>query len=881
MSGKYALIIGNTEYTDPGLAKLTAPGKDAEDFARVLKDPDICAFDDVKVLLDQAYPVIREAIDEFFDEKKPNDLLILYFSGHGVRDEFGTLYLTAKNTNRSRLRSTAIKSDFIHETMDQSRSKRQVLILDCCNSGAFPQGTKAEVGGVMGMGTAFQGYGRFVLTASDSTQFAWEGNKVIGKTDNSLFTHFLVQGLEGNADRDGDGKITVDELYDYAYEQVKLSTPKQTPSKFSSKQQGEIILRQNIRIEEAIPMPLPDDLIAATNSSLTYVREGAVRQLEELLKGKNLRLAHSARAALEKISKEDDSRHVSQMAADILERIQEEESLAAERAEREEAEKEAKKKEERERLEREEKARKGKEAGVLHYEGMLAQEEGKYDEAERLFRQCLAIAIDLKDEQGKTTIQQQLAILAQDRRAKEKAEREAAERAATEKAERDATERAAKEKAEHEAAERAATEKAERDATERAAKEKAEREAAEKVAREKAKCEAAERSTKEKADREAAEKAAKEKAKREAAEKTKREAAEKARKEKIAIRLGWGIVGGIITIVGCMWLGLVFSNPTGTEDYPEEPAAEEPVIEEPIETPTPKPTHTQSPTPIPPTPTITPYPQEITDSIGAKMRFVPAGEFIMGFDAEEACSICKKYTKSCSTSDCQAVSDEEPIHSVFLDSFYIDKYEITNALYRTCVNAGICQPPTSGASYTHTSYYSNSKYDNYPVIFVDWYRARTFCEWRGMQLPSEAQWEKAARGADGRTYPWGNDFDGIRVNLCDRNCTFDWALWSLSTYDDGYSDTAPVGSYGSGVSPYGVYNMGGNVKEWVSSLYMPYPYDPTDGREDNTMTEARVIRGGSWANAVGGVRGTNRDGKDPDFTHDYIGFRCLKLITRP
>lgn len=146
MSGKYALIIGNTEYTDPGLAQLTAPGKDTADFARVLKDQEICAFDDVNILLNQPEYIVRGAIEELFDQKKPDDLLILYFTGHGVRDEIGALYLAVKNTNRFRLRSTAIKSDFIHEVMDQSRSKRQVLILDCCYSGAFAQGTKAAIG---------------------------------------------------------------------------------------------------------------------------------------------------------------------------------------------------------------------------------------------------------------------------------------------------------------------------------------------------------------------------------------------------------------------------------------------------------------------------------------------------------------------------------------------------------------------------------------------------------------------------------------------------------------------------------------------------------------------------------------------------------------
>ena len=326
MSGKYALIIGNTEYIDPGLAQLSAPSKDAEDFARVLKDQDIGAFDNVKILLNQLASTINESIDEFFDERKPDDLLVLYFSGHGVRDELGALYLAVKNSIRSRLRSTAIKSDYIREVMDQSRSRRQVLILDCCNSGAFNQGTKAATGVSIGTASAFEGgYGRIILTASDSTQFAWEGDQVIGETDNSLFTHYLVEGMEGEADLDGDGRITVDELYDYTYEKVKLATPRQTPSKFSSKQQGEIVLRRSIKIENIKPLPLPEDLISEIEDLRPYVREVAVQKLERLLQGKSIGLARSARAALEKIVKEDDSRRVGQAAFQILETIRQKE----------------------------------------------------------------------------------------------------------------------------------------------------------------------------------------------------------------------------------------------------------------------------------------------------------------------------------------------------------------------------------------------------------------------------------------------------------------------------------------------------------------------------------------------------------------------------
>jgi len=406
MSRKFALIIGNTEYTDPGLAQLTAPGKDAEDFARVLQSKDICDFDEVKISLNEPSTAVIEAVDEFFDQKKPDDLLVLYFSGHGVKDEIGSLYLAFKNTIRSRLRSTAIKSDYIREAMDQSRSKRQVLILDCCNSGAFSQGTKAEIGGAMGMAKAFQGYGRFVLTASDATQFAWEGDQIIGETDNSLFTHFLVKGLEGEADSDGDGKITVDEIYDYTYQQISKVTPKQTPTKSSSKQEGEIILRENMRVEDIKPIALSDDLISEIEDLRPYVREMAVQKLEKTLKGKNIGLARSAREALEKIvADENTTRRVAQAATQVLDSLRLEEQKAdEERKAREEAERLAMLKAKEERIAREK----------------VGAERKAKEEAEKLER-----AKAERETAEREAVQQ-----AAEKAAKEKAEKEAAEQEA-------------------------------------------------------------------------------------------------------------------------------------------------------------------------------------------------------------------------------------------------------------------------------------------------------------------------------------------------------------------------------------------------------------------------------------------------------------------
>jgi hypothetical protein len=320
-SKKFALVIANTEYTDPGLAQLTSPGRDAREFGRVLDSPDLCAFDDVIILINENASKVGETIDHFFSVRKPDDLLILYFSGHGVRDEYGSLYLAVKNTNRVRLRSTAIKADFVREAMDQSRSRRQVLILDCCNSGAFAQGTKAETGGSIGTAKAFEGtgYGRVVLTASDSTQFAWEGDKVIGKEiTNSLFTHFLVKGLEGDADQDWDGKITVDELYDYTYEQVVRRTPKQTPGKWSYRQQGEIFLRENLKPQDVRPVPLPADLLELVAHTNASVRKVGIQELVGLLDGKHLGLARSAQEKLREIAATDDSLTLRQAAGQEL-----------------------------------------------------------------------------------------------------------------------------------------------------------------------------------------------------------------------------------------------------------------------------------------------------------------------------------------------------------------------------------------------------------------------------------------------------------------------------------------------------------------------------------------------------------------------------------
>ncbi|HEX9018351.1 MAG TPA: caspase family protein [Anaerolineaceae bacterium] len=319
MSRKLAIVIGNSEYDDATLAGLAAPGADVNTLAAVLRDPQIGGFDEVEALINQPAASVRRAISAFYVGRNKDDLLLLYFSGHGIRDDRGQLFLAVKDTEHSLLRGTGIPSGFITEEMDNSRSRRQVLILDCCHSGAFTSGMKGGAGESVGTAAAFEGTGagRVVLTATDSTQYAWEGDRVIGKAENSVFTHYLIQGLHtGQADADGDGRITLDELYNYVYEHVVDETPLQTPGKWSYGQQGEIVIAFNPS-PVVRPVALPPDLQQTIDDPRPWVREGAAQELERILQGGSAGTALSAREALQRLA-QDDSRRVAGEAARIL-----------------------------------------------------------------------------------------------------------------------------------------------------------------------------------------------------------------------------------------------------------------------------------------------------------------------------------------------------------------------------------------------------------------------------------------------------------------------------------------------------------------------------------------------------------------------------------
>jgi formylglycine-generating enzyme required for sulfatase activity len=242
------------------------------------------------------------------------------------------------------------------------------------------------------------------------------------------------------------------------------------------------------------------------------------------------------------------------------------------------------------------------------------------------------------------------------------------------------------------------------------------------------------------------------------------------------------------------------------------------------------------------------------------MVLVPAGEFIMGMSADDALKECRKfYGDKCGS---EGPLNEGPVHKVYLDAYSIDKREATQEDYDKCVAAGKCK--------------ANNKHDGFtgprqPVVGVTWDDAKSYCSWAGKRLPTEAEWEKAARGPDGRMYPWGNEFDGKKANFCDKNCSSEFAAW-----DDGYAKTAPVGSYPSGASPYGALDMAGNVWEWTADWYQDdyYKNSPAKNPKGPDTGAYRVLRGGSWFDTTYDLRVAGRVYAYPPIQFFNIGFRC-------
>ena len=232
--------------------------------------------------------------------------------------------------------------------------------------------------------------------------------------------------------------------------------------------------------------------------------------------------------------------------------------------------------------------------------------------------------------------------------------------------------------------------------------------------------------------------------------------------------------------------------------------------------------------------------QTLTSEIDGMVEvYVPEGYFTMGSAMD----------------DPQADEDEKPSHKVFLDSFWIDRTEVTNAMYLHCISAERCSPPARSV------YYTDPEYANHPAIGISWIQAQEYCQWAERRLPTEAEWEKAARGRDGRRYPWGDTPPKFEV----------------ANFDHHFNETVHVGMYEEGASPYGVLDMAGNAWEWVADGYQSdfYSHSPEENPISDSPVNRRVLRGGNWDSNAEGIRVTNRFWAFPG-RNDTDGFRCAK-----
>jgi formylglycine-generating enzyme required for sulfatase activity len=231
------------------------------------------------------------------------------------------------------------------------------------------------------------------------------------------------------------------------------------------------------------------------------------------------------------------------------------------------------------------------------------------------------------------------------------------------------------------------------------------------------------------------------------------------------------------------------------------------------------------------------------------MAYIPAGEFTMG--------------------SLSGYLDERPPHQVYLEAFHIDRYEVTSEQYLQFIHSatGLCgdhicldtkaDNADSHIVYQNGRYTVEAGYAQHPVTLVSWYGARAYCEYQGKRLPTEAEWEKAARGIDGRGYPWGDTADRARLNAGNR-----------------VGDTTPVGSYPAGASPYGVYDVAGNVWEWTADWYQAYP--ASSYHSSFFGEKYKVVRGGSWNHPVSDARTALRDLAHPARRIHVVGFRCVR-----
>ena len=318
-----ALVVAIDEYDNLGLRVLRSPSADAEALASALGDPRIGDFT-VDVVRNEPAHEVQARIEDLFAEARADDVLLVHFSGHGLKGEAGDLFFAARNTRPDRLASTAVPADFVQRCIRSTASRSVVLLLDCCYGGAFGQGVAVRAGGDVNVLDSFptgrlgSGRGRAVITASNAMEYAFEGEQLTAdnRPQPSIFTSALVEGLTtGDADRDEDGWVSLDELYDYVFDVVRSRNPHQTPTR-DIQMQGDFLVARSGRRRIA-PAPVPPDLKAALEDVNPYARLGAVAELRARLISENLPVASSAREALAQVAATD-TRLVADVATQAL-----------------------------------------------------------------------------------------------------------------------------------------------------------------------------------------------------------------------------------------------------------------------------------------------------------------------------------------------------------------------------------------------------------------------------------------------------------------------------------------------------------------------------------------------------------------------------------
>jgi formylglycine-generating enzyme required for sulfatase activity len=312
MAKRYALLIGASAYGDPRLRRLQAPAADVESLAAALRDSDIAGFDHVLPLVEPSKGAAIEAVDELFADKARDDLVLLYFSGHGIRDDHGRLFFALGGTRYDRPRGTGISASELKHFLDDCRSRRQVLILDCCHAGAFMESQKDATAAPALTEETFEvrGYGREILAATNATAYAFEGEEAKGDgTSRQLgkFTRFLVEGLRTGAGVEERDEITVGDLFEHARRRLAVEEPRMRPQHWRERGEAPLVIARN---PQARPR-LPAELLAALDDRGDWLkRRGAVDWLDEILKGGDARLRAAAVAELRRREPDEEHRRV-------------------------------------------------------------------------------------------------------------------------------------------------------------------------------------------------------------------------------------------------------------------------------------------------------------------------------------------------------------------------------------------------------------------------------------------------------------------------------------------------------------------------------------------------------------------------------------------